>query len=243
MGSATRTGLLATIAALGGASCGFSVSGGTPSDSGSDVDSPPTTSIASCKELHATSPSTPSGDQLIDPDGTGPDAPFTVTCDMATAGGGWTIVFFASSTNLTSLANQYNVLSPRLLADAQDAMIGYRDAAKLAAPDFAVFALPAIWKLGSPLAVASMDVPVSASVNGAPGVATTLRFGNLSFASTCNDPWDASNGPYGRLCLEGTRAPFYTGYAANAADTCSNSLSVWNSQFCGNGLRFAIAVR
>ena len=37
-------------------------------------------------------PGSASGTYTIDPDGTGGNAPFSVTCDMTTAGGGWTVI-------------------------------------------------------------------------------------------------------------------------------------------------------
>lgn len=48
---------------------------------------------ASCQALHAADPALQSGSYMIDPDGAGGAAPFTVVCDMTTAGGGWTTAF------------------------------------------------------------------------------------------------------------------------------------------------------
>lgn len=45
----------------------------------------------SCAELHSASPGSPSGLYTIDPDGPGGLAEFTVSCDMTTDGGGWTV--------------------------------------------------------------------------------------------------------------------------------------------------------
>jgi len=52
----------------------------------------PTCSVTSCKALLESNASTPSGVYTVDPDGDGPGAPFSVFCDMTTAGGGWTVV-------------------------------------------------------------------------------------------------------------------------------------------------------
>jgi hypothetical protein len=48
--------------------------------------------LATCNAILAANPSAVSGMFTVDPDGSGPNAPFTVACDMTTAGGGWTLV-------------------------------------------------------------------------------------------------------------------------------------------------------
>lgn len=48
--------------------------------------------LASCKAIKAADPSAKDGLYRIDPDGSGVGAPFTVRCEMTTAGGGWTLV-------------------------------------------------------------------------------------------------------------------------------------------------------
>ncbi|HOX42999.1 MAG TPA: fibrinogen-like YCDxxxxGGGW domain-containing protein [Myxococcota bacterium] len=47
---------------------------------------------ADCAQLLAANPAAPSGDYLVDVDGDGALAPLTVSCDMTSAGGGWTLV-------------------------------------------------------------------------------------------------------------------------------------------------------
>ncbi len=47
----------------------------------------------SCLELHIDKPALPDGDYMIDSDGAGAIAAFTVRCDMTTDGGGWTLAF------------------------------------------------------------------------------------------------------------------------------------------------------
>jgi len=51
-----------------------------------------TSSQTSCLSILQANPSAPDGDYLIDPDGVGGNAPFTVRCDMTTNGGGWTVI-------------------------------------------------------------------------------------------------------------------------------------------------------
>ena len=48
----------------------------------------------SCDEIHTADPSAADGTYIIDPDGAGGSAPISVTCDMTTAGGGWTVISF-----------------------------------------------------------------------------------------------------------------------------------------------------
>lgn len=48
--------------------------------------------VASCQALKLSAPATPDGFQTIDPDGSGPIAPFRAWCDMTTDGGGWMLV-------------------------------------------------------------------------------------------------------------------------------------------------------
>ena len=52
---------------------------------------------ASCQQIKAGNAMAPSGIYTIDPDGMGMGAPIKVFCDMVTDGGGWTMVFKASS--------------------------------------------------------------------------------------------------------------------------------------------------
>jgi hypothetical protein len=202
-----------------------------------------TSAPPSCATIHVTSPSSPSGTYVIDPDGPGGEDAFSVMCDMTTEGGGWTVVFFAANTNITATPVMYTSASSRLLGDALRVLLVYRNASQVVAPDYATFAVPDPWRADMPLNYASTDLSTAVSINGGTDVTSTVRFGYQSFTGYCADPWNATMGPWGRICIIGTTAPFYAGFATPVGDTCSDSMSLYSAVACRNDLRFSIAVK
>jgi cysteine-rich repeat protein len=63
---------------------------------GDACEAAPSQALPSCLDILNANPSAQSGVYSIDPDGAGGNAQFNVYCDMATAGGGWTVVFDSS---------------------------------------------------------------------------------------------------------------------------------------------------
>jgi hypothetical protein len=64
--------------------------------------------VTSCADIVAANAGAPSGEYMIDPDGAGGADPFTVTCEMAVQGGGWTQVTDKLAASLsTSTKRQY----------------------------------------------------------------------------------------------------------------------------------------
>jgi len=197
---------------------------------------------ASCLDIQRTNPSAPSGLYAIYPDSAGTEPALEVTCDMATLGGGWTIVFFPSTLNLDELPPAYTSSTPRLLAAASEALIAYRDDNQIALPGFATFAMQTSWRTHSPFDDPGTDVTLAVTIDGEAPVVGTLRFGTRDFSAMCTDPWWAS-GNYGRLCIDGTMAPFYSGFSTPAADLCSTSDLAYDVTACVTQRRFSIAVR
>ncbi|MBA3465630.1 MAG: hypothetical protein H0T46_37205 [Deltaproteobacteria bacterium] len=231
-----RAAILVVVSTLGMPACGFEVDAGT----NMMVDTP--SAPASCNAIKTATPSMPSGTYTIDPDGAGGAAAYDVTCDMTTDGGGWTIVFLAP-TNLSMVPISYTSSSPPLLTAAQKAMIAYRGSTGTAASNFATFDMPAAWRTDAPFNSAMNDVPITVSIGGATATPATLRFGSFSFNDRCTDAWTGTNGPWGRICITGTNAPYFSGFATSAPDTCSDSLGGWNAIACNPELRFSIAIR
>jgi len=218
-----------------------------PIDTPVDVPPPSDASTATtCKTIHAAQPTLPSGPRTIDPDGDGGADPLTVYCDMATAGGGWTVVFTAGNLNYTSEAIAYAVDSPALRAAATEALLGYRTVDGVPLGGWARLPMPEEWRTRTPFAYAQQDVATMVSVDDHPAVAATLRYGYRNFTDYCDSPWSSSSDPatyWGRICITGTRAPFYNGWATTAVDSCSDS-GVYNATTsCSGDRRFAIALR
>jgi len=195
----------------------------------------------SCAQILQFDPNAPSGVYTIDPDGNGSDPQFSVQCDMTTAGGGWTVVFLAPNSNLMATPIAYTSATPRLLGDATDAMIAFRDASGSALPNEAVFPMPNDWRFDTPFDSSATDLTTNVSVAGAAPVPATLRYGNESFQSACSDPWVAVG--WGRLCIVGTAAPYYTGFNTASADDCTDSTQLLSAAACDDSHRFSIAIR
>ena len=196
-----------------------------------------------CAVLHACSPSVTSGSYMIFPDGV-VDAGLLVHCDMETGGGGWTAIYLADSVNLNSTAIDYTVPAQSIRDAAQEALIAFRNLnVNMVASDWASFGLPATWRAKHPLAVTPPeDLTVSASVNGALPAVATLRYGQSNFAQLCGDPWVTATA-YGRVCLQGTAAAFFSGFATSTPDYCSQSTQAYSTRACSDAVRFSIAVR
>ena len=236
------------VAAVLAGGCGFQPQASTNDAATIDgkgdaptIDGPVGLLPKSCNELHTTSPTLPSGTYAIDPDGDGAGAKLSVTCDMAVDGGGWTIVFFPPSANTTAPPT-YTSSSSQLLTDAQSVLMAYRSDAQVVVTSYAVFDLPAQWRVSAPFSYAGNEVSVNARVDGGAPATTMVRYGYGNFGLTCGSPW-GTGAPFGRVCLASTSAPFFTGFSDAGPDFCSSSLSNYNSVACTLSTRFSLAVR
>ena len=214
-----------------------------PTDTGTDAggcNRPKT-----CAAMHTCSPTTASGNYLIFPDGAS-DAGLLVHCDMETAGGGWTVIYLADSVNLNSDAIGYTVPTQSLRDTAQQTLVGFRNLnLNQVISDWASFDLPVSWRLKNPLAVSPFEeLTIPVSVNGGlPGPAL-VRYGVANFGALCADTWvTVSN--YGRFCVQGTAAAFYSGFSVDppTTDFCALSNQTYTARVCSDTARFSIAVR
>jgi hypothetical protein len=206
------------------------------------IDVPEGAGPKSCRDLYAEDSTRDDGTYQVDPDGYGPEPMISVTCDMTTAGGGWTMVFSASTANYMTPPTDYDVSSSALLAGAQTVLLAYRDANGRATGSIAELDIPQAWRDNAPFDVPGADVLLPVAIDGGAVSIVQLRYGRDSFGPTCDDPW-STNERFGRICIRGTLAPFYNGFASSSADRCSDSLSVWYARSCSSDLRFSIGVR
>jgi hypothetical protein len=199
---------------------------------------------ATCKAIKDAQPAVMSGSYMIDPDGpSGPDAPLFITCDMTTAGGGWAVIFFPGAVNVQSAPSEYTRSTPTLLTTSSETMLAYRDSQQAVVGSHATMAIPSEWQNTTPFDVTSRDVTIPISIDDGAATMRMLRYGGGSFNDVCGDPW-ITNLTWGRLCIVGTTAPYYTGFAVANADTCGTSTQTFTaSAACANDRRFSIAVR
>ena len=134
-----------------------------------------------------------------------------------------------------------------MLTDAMEALIANRKSGLVVTGTTASFALPVAWRSTAPFKSDGTDITVIAttkSPNKEPETASRrLRYGKSNWAGNyCIEDWDLVN-VWGRMCLLGTSAPFYSGFASDGIDYCADSSQIFNDSTCGTQKRFTIAVR
>jgi hypothetical protein len=125
---------------------------------------------------------------------------------------------------------------------AAEALLAYRSAAKVAYTNYAAFDIPADWRTAAPFTYPSTDITTGVSINGGALASQQVRYGYSNFSQLCTDPWVTATS-YGRICIPGTTAPYFTGWSVPSADQCSDSTQNYATTACTNDLRFSIAVR
>lgn len=196
----------------------------------------------SCKALLAAQPNTPTGVYMLDPDGEGGSPAFEATCDMETASGGWTLVFNPTSLSNATTALDYTIPNGVLLSTAAETLLVFRDEKDKPVGTTAVFSLPTAWKQQAPFRALSEDLNVQVKLDGAAPAVRLLRYGTASFHDLCTDDW-VDTQSYGRICIAGTTAPYYAGFAIGGVDLCVTSAQSFNKAACTTQRHFTIGVR
>jgi hypothetical protein len=156
------------------------------------------------------------------------------------------VIFLADAVNLNSTAIGYTVPTQSLRDTAQQTLVGFRNLnLNKAISDWATFDLPASWRLTNPLAVTPFEeLSIPVSITGSPAGAALVRYGTANFGALCSDAWTTTPGDlYGRFCIQGTAAAFYSGFTVDVSDFCSLSNQTWTARACSDTARFSIAVR
>jgi hypothetical protein len=161
---------------------------------------------------------------------------------MATDNGGWTLVFSAPSAMIDTPPTAYTAGNARLMADALHVLLAFRSATQVVYTNYAWFDLPSAWRTQAPFSVAGTDLSTGVSINDAALTTATVRYGRSQFSTTCADPWVPTS-DYGRICIEGTAAPFYSGFGVTGTDLCTDSTLAYSSAPCTADKLFSIAVR
>ena len=196
-----------------------------------------------CSEIHHVSPLSPSGDYDIYPEGN-EASKVRVHCDMEVDGGGWTRIFIAEADDYASTALGYTVDSLALREASDAVLIGFADDWTTRAR----FPMPEPWVAQAPMSYKTsaefefVDIPVWLDGAEAPQY-QTLRYGWDGFEPDCGNSWNDAYGSRGRICVAGTLAPFWAGFAVEGGDYCNASWDDWDTTPCGDERRFAIQVR
>lgn len=226
----------------------------SPGDAGADAED--ATLDGGDADVATTTPPTPrscadalkqgtaqSGNVLIDPDGNGGDPPYDAFCDMNAAGGGWTEIF-RWTTELSAGNVGYTNGSPALMSAVSSVLIAHRDSTGMIVSNYATFPIPNAWRTLAPFDDQQSNATVAVSVNGAAATNQNLRFGNDDFDTTCDGVWQPDDGDsYGRICIQGTTAPFFNGFNSGDDDHCSLSDQAYNAEACSDSQAFSISVR
>src|SRR5260221_5711620 len=101
---------------------------------------------------------------------------------MSLDGGGWTVVYFPTGTNTSDTTLGYTAGTTRLMTDANEVLLAYRSAAKVAYTNYATFSLPAEWRTAAPFTYQSTDVTTGVSINGGALASAQVRFGYANFS-------------------------------------------------------------
>lgn len=184
----------------------------------------------------------------------GSTSPTDVHCDMATATGGWTLVFQGTDNqNSTALGYASGTAgNDSVVSRSTSMMFAYLDTSSKAVSNVWTFATPAAFRTATPMATGQCIYTSVVATRLADGSSTTqtLRSGWGSFGSNCDE---GCTGTYGQICLKNTPAqgtlggfsdfPFFTGFAAAGPDYCAHSNQTYSVTACTATRQFAILVR
>jgi hypothetical protein len=199
---------------------------------------------SSCLNILEERPSAGDGYYWIDPSGSGSD---NVYCDMTTMGGGWTLVFEAEPL-MGSSSIGYTYERSTIRASSDEVLIAYRSTYDLGSVTSPYrFSRPHNWIAASPMSYAGETATVSATDAAGTTTTGTLYYGyqNWGPGSYCSGSFTSGLPDHGKICIDGTNAPFYNGFSRpeDPPDWCSLSDEFCETSECTDERVFTIAMR
>jgi alpha-tubulin suppressor-like RCC1 family protein len=193
---------------------------------------------------------------FIDPDGPGGSPAFPNYCEFDTLGGGWTRIWYQDEPNETEMAGWFGDetksqhAAELLKREMLEVMAAYQDksAGDAVQLDSMVrFALPEGWsQIGSGSSTTVWRTMVFETEESKRSNHRSLHFGTGKSGQVCGpitEPGEAGDESFGAFCIEGTNAPFYTGFTSPDADQCGTSSAPVSAADTCQTRRFALFVR
>jgi formylglycine-generating enzyme required for sulfatase activity len=199
---------------------------------------------SSCLNILEERPSVGDGYYWIDPSGSGSDK---VYCDMTTMGGGWTLVFEAEPL-MGSSSIGYTYERSTIRASSDEVLIAYRSTYDLGDVSNPYrFSRPHNWIAASPMSYAGEISTVTTTDAAGTTTTGTLYYGyqNWGSGSYCSGSFTSGLPDHGKICIDGTNAPFYNGFSRpeDPPDWCSLSDEFCETSECTDERVFTIAMR
>lgn len=189
----------------------------------------------SCQEIKEALPNSRSGEYTIVINNQGTN----VYCEMILAGGGWTRVWKSENENYHQAQFNYD-LPYAFVENSTYSMIAFDNNNRLLQPFY--FKTPQEWRVQHPMSYSRGESTIEAfdGYTNRAHPSRRLFYGVENFSSKCSDSF--KGGDWGKLCITGTKAPFYASFNHAEKDFCNDSTQTYNTVACREN-RFVIYMK